>query len=310
MLLLFNSDNCNTSIVNFHRSCPNPDCSYDLCLTCCWEIRKGLQPGGNEADSSHQQSVESLHGQGTYLDGQVSANAKGLGCETQASHIEDKDAADMSCDFPDWRAECDGRIPCPPKARGGCGTEMLVLKRIFEANLVEELIKNAEELTINYQSPDIGFGQGCSLCHSNSSTENGVKDFEVRKAADREKSNDNFLYCPNALDLRDGEIEHFQMHWMRGEPVIVRNILEKTSGLSWEPMVMWRAFRGAEKIIKEEAHRVKAIDCFDWCEVRILFSIIVDFACLQIPTFCPPYSVQFPASLLGLTFFYMLYQTE
>ncbi|VFQ77344.1 unnamed protein product [Cuscuta campestris] len=37
-------DNCNTSIVDLHRTCPS--CSYDLCLTCCHEIRDGcLQKG-------------------------------------------------------------------------------------------------------------------------------------------------------------------------------------------------------------------------------------------------------------------------
>jgi hypothetical protein len=30
---------------------------------------------------------------------------------------------------------------------------------------------------------------------------------------------------------------------------------------------MWRAFRGARKILKEEAVTFKAIDCLDWCEV-------------------------------------------
>lgn len=32
-------NNCNTSIVDLHRTCPS--CSYDLCLTCCQEIREG-----------------------------------------------------------------------------------------------------------------------------------------------------------------------------------------------------------------------------------------------------------------------------
>ncbi|GMH08890.1 hypothetical protein Nepgr_010730 [Nepenthes gracilis] len=59
------------------------------------------------------------------------------------------------------------------------------------------------------------------------------------------------------------------MHWMRGEPIIVRNVLETASGLSWEPMVMWRAFRGAKKTMKEATLSVKAIDCLDWCEVEI-----------------------------------------
>lgn len=47
------------------------------------------------------------------------------------------------------------------------------------------------------------------------------------------------MYCPNAIDLGDAEFEHFQMHWRKGEPVIVKNALEKASGLSWEPMLCW-----------------------------------------------------------------------
>ncbi|KAJ6340646.1 hypothetical protein OIU77_008415 [Salix suchowensis] len=262
-------DNCSTSIVNFHRSCPNPDCSYDLCLTCCSELRIGFKPGGNEAEFSHQQFFERVDSQGALVHDQITENEKGVGCKIQVSDLESKCTADMSCKFPDWIAENDGRIPCPPKELGGCGTEILTLRRIFDASFVENMIKSAEELTLNYQSPDIRLCEECYLCHPTSSTEKGSKDFAVRKAAYRENSDDNFLYCPNALQLCDDDFEHFQLHWMRGEPVIVRHALERTSGLSWEPMVMWRAFKGAEKIIKEEAHRVKAIDCLDWCEVQV-----------------------------------------
>ncbi|KAJ4850805.1 hypothetical protein Tsubulata_009800 [Turnera subulata] len=226
-------DNCNTSIVNFHRSCPNPDCSYDLCLTCCWEIREGFRCGGNEVKASYQEQFVKM--------------------------VHDEDP----------NAEMNRRIACPPKAQGGCGTEMLELRRIFEANFVQELINSAEDLTNGHQLQEIGFNRGCSLCDLTSSTKNKRNELEVRKAAHRENTYDNFLYCPNALSLCDNDVEHFQMHWMRGEPVIVRNVLEKASGLSWEPMVMWRAFKGAEKILKEEAHKVKAIDCLDWCEVEI-----------------------------------------
>ncbi|KAF6167489.1 hypothetical protein GIB67_031690, partial [Kingdonia uniflora] len=56
---------------------------------------------------------------------------------------------------------------------------------------------------------------------------------------------------------------------MRGIPVIVRKVLEKTSGLSWEPMVMKRAFRGAKGNLEEEIRNEKVIDCLDWCEVEI-----------------------------------------
>ncbi|CAI9261355.1 unnamed protein product [Lactuca saligna] len=56
------------------------------------------------------------------------------------------------------------------------------------------------------------------------------------------------------------------MHWRRGEPVVVKNVLKKTCGLSWEPMVMMRAFRNAKKRLNEENQCVKAIDCLDWNE--------------------------------------------
>ncbi|XP_028090779.1 lysine-specific demethylase JMJ25-like [Camellia sinensis] len=71
--------------------------------------------------------------------------------------------------------------------------------------------------------------------------------------------------------MEDHDIEHFQQHWRKGEPVIVRNVLDRTSGLSWEPMVMWRALRekGAKGKFKEETTSVKALDCLDWCEVEI-----------------------------------------
>ncbi|CAA2991440.1 lysine-specific demethylase JMJ25-like [Olea europaea subsp. europaea] len=228
-------DNCKTSIVNFHRSCPNPDCSYEICLDCCSELRKGIQPGSIEARTLHVNG--SVH--------------------------------DMSFDFPKWEAKINGSIPCPPKEHGGCGSKDLVLKRIFDANWVDELIRCTEDLTSGIQSTDIEFSQKCFLCLVNHSAQDGITRMEVRQAAQRENSQDNFLYCPNAIDPGDSEFEHFQMHWRRGEPVIVRNTLAKASGLSWEPMVMWRAFRHASKKLKAENYSVKAIDCMDWCEVEI-----------------------------------------
>ncbi|XP_050235634.1 uncharacterized protein LOC126685737 isoform X2 [Mercurialis annua] len=264
-------DNCNTSIVNFHRSCCSASCTYDLCLNCCREIREGVQPGGSEAESSSslRHFAERINGQDAYLNDQKTMNREKNCWEMQVSNTENECNTELPYNFPDWRPETNGQIPCPPKAQGGCGTGMLVLRCVFEANMVKELIKSIEELSTQFKPPDTDFFQGCYLCRPFISTNCRMKDFEVRKAADRKKSNDNFLYCPNALWLIGNEFEHFQMHWMRGEPIIVRNVLEKTSGLSWEPMVMWRALLGAQKILKEEAQRVKAIDCLDWCEVEI-----------------------------------------
>lgn len=229
MVFMFHSDNCNTSIVNFHRSCPNRDCRYDLCLTCCLELRNGL----------HCEDIP------------ASGNEEMVDTPPVTSA---------------WRAEINGRIPCPPRARGGCGTAILSLRRLFEANWVDKLIRNVEELTIKYQPPIVDLSLGCSDCQS---FEEHAAHNSVRKAASRESSHDNFLYSPGAVEMGDTEFEHFQRHWIRGEPVIVRNVFEKASGLSWNPMVMWRAFRGAKKILKEESTTFKAIDCLDWCEVHV-----------------------------------------
>jgi lysine-specific demethylase 3 len=157
------------------------------------------------------------------------------------------------------------------------------LKRRFKANWVIKLLQNAEDLSSNYKSPDVDLSQGCCTCQSNISWGNNNKISNVRLAAFRENSNDNFLYCLEDVNKADDEINHFQRHWMSGEPVIVRNVLEKTSGLSWEPMVMWRAFRetGGNVKFKDETRSVKATDCLDWCEVGYLTNLVILVKILQ-----------------------------
>ncbi|EFH69625.1 hypothetical protein ARALYDRAFT_890022 [Arabidopsis lyrata subsp. lyrata] len=51
------------------------------------------------------------------------------------------------------------------------------------------------------------------------------------KAACREGSEDNYLYCPSVRDVQKDDLKHFQHHWVKGEPVVVRNALEVTPGL-------------------------------------------------------------------------------
>ncbi|KAL5572124.1 hypothetical protein UlMin_021721 [Ulmus minor] len=264
-------DNCNTSIVGFYRSCPSPSCSYDLCLTCCQELREDRQPGGHEAETSHQNFVESGQSQVTDNGGSNIKQNKRSGWESQVGPAGTYVSNNMSHHFPGWNANNEGSIPCPPKGRGGCGTALLELKRIFKANWAKKLLENAEELTKNFKLQDFNSSLGCSLCHPSGSGKNSNGQSELRLVASRKNGHDNFLYCPSAIDIDDNEIDHFQTHWMRGEPVIVRNVLDKTSGLSWEPMVMWRAFRetGGNVKFKEETRSVKAVDCLDWCEVEI-----------------------------------------
>ncbi|KAG0500131.1 hypothetical protein HPP92_000203 [Vanilla planifolia] len=171
-----------------------------------------------------------------------------------------------------WRAHDDGSIPCPPKVFGGCGNSLLELKQIFPKNLLPEL----EELAQTIVGPECSLPEsymlGSCSCFIASGKEEYIND-SIRKAASRENSDDNYLYCPNTRHISKEDVEHFQKHWVKGEPVIVRNVLDLASGLSWEPMVMWRALREKKvKKVKSENFEVKAIDCLDWCEVEINIS--------------------------------------
>lgn len=84
-----------------------------------------------------------------------------------------------------------------------------------------------------------------------------------------ESPNDNYIYCPAARDVKNGGLDHFQHHWLKGRPVIVCDVLELTSGLSWEPMVMWRALREQKGETKKERLFVKALECLTWSEIEV-----------------------------------------
>ncbi|XP_019172118.1 PREDICTED: uncharacterized protein LOC109167549 isoform X2 [Ipomoea nil] len=249
-------DNCSTSIVDLHRNCPI--CSYDLCLSCCREIREGCLQGGNE-----EVMVQYLDREKPYLHGDIShSHVRG-----SSELCNDSAAEDQASKLPKWKARENGEIPCPPNGRGGCGHDRLELKHFFAENWASDTMKRVENLVeINAFSNETQVPKEQCPCFR-FDTDHGAKN--IRKSASREDSSDNYLYCPSASDIENGDLEHFQRHWIMGEPVIVRDVLESTSGLSWEPMVMWRAFRKIS--IKEGTSdlEVTAIDCLDWCEVGI-----------------------------------------
>jgi lysine-specific demethylase 3 len=163
-------------------------------------------------------------------------------------------------------ADSEGNIPCP-KANNKCDHGYLELRSIFQPNRISELVRKAKELaeTIKLQEEEEPFDNRCSCLKSVRDTED--IHINTREAAFCEDSSRNILYCPRAIDLNYEGLRHFQWHWRKGEPVIVSNVLECTSGLSWEPLVMWRAFRQRRKSKNNSLYDVKAIDCLDWCEV-------------------------------------------
>ncbi|GAB2292144.1 hypothetical protein Dimus_026395 [Dionaea muscipula] len=169
-----------------------------------------------------------------------------------------------------WKANEDGSIPCPPPELGGCGGGVLELSRMISFD-VSRLVNTAKALVSSCKD-EYGYEIAARCCSCTSSVDDSIGcGGSSRKAASRDDSSDNCLYCPAATDIQPADLKHFQWHWSRAEPVIVRDVLQTTSGLSWEPMVMWRAFRQLKHAqLKQSRHLdVKAIDCLDWCELDI-----------------------------------------
>ncbi|XP_052308474.1 lysine-specific demethylase JMJ28 isoform X3 [Populus trichocarpa] len=249
-------NNCKASIVDFHRTCP--DCSYSLCLSCCQDIFHGSLHG----------SVKGLlckcpNGRKACISGKQLSEMKSL-CATKLSYGSRFLGSTFSpCQ---GAAHCNGSIPCPPREFGGCGGSLLDLSCIFPLSWTKELEVSAEELVGCYELPEtLDVCSSCSLCVGLDCETNGIE--QLQEAAAREDSSDNLLYYPTIMDIRGDNLEHFQKHWGRGQPVIVRNVLQSTSDVSWDPMVMFCNY------LKNNAARSQngqATDCLDWFEVNIL----------------------------------------
>ncbi|KAL7163015.1 hypothetical protein ACSBR2_039170 [Camellia fascicularis] len=289
---------CKTFIVDFHRSCPN--CSYLLCLTCCREIRDGHLPGGGKEIifryidngrsylhggdafpvSSRKGVIQHSEGnkqqQGRRNKGGEEAKKGKKGKKKQIEREGgdlDISVGTSSTDHEkstyEWKTNKNGSLRCPTKKMGGCGRHLLELKCLFFEDWVSDLLKKAEDIAKMhnlYVMPRTSL-QRCSCFNSLGVINLGSG--KSCKASCQENSNDNYLFCPSARDIQHADLKHFQQHWVKGEPVIVSDVLEHTSGLSWEPMVMWRAFRQMKHSQHSQYLDVVAIDCLDWSEVKI-----------------------------------------
>ncbi|KAG1327065.1 lysine-specific demethylase JMJ25 [Cocos nucifera] len=241
-------NNCRTSIFDLHRSCQS--CSYELCLSCCKEIREN-----NLRGSCEEVTLNYPNRGKAYVHG-------GDPLPETAHRIE------MS--VPDhwtrlavmWKSHSSGSIPCPPTEFGGCGASLLDLMHMLPENWLLDLEARAKCLARKFGFPQ---QRGISVKVKCSCSCSGNKN--SRKAASRENSADNYLYCPLSNDIKQDDLKHFQRHWIKGEPVIVRQVLEQMSQLSWEPALMWRAIRGSKA--SPELSQLKAIDCLACCEVEI-----------------------------------------
>ncbi len=135
------SDNCKTSIVDYHRNWSG--CDYDLCLTCSHELRLGHQPGGDQSESTQQklQLQDDIKGADT-----MEVNA-------------------VPAPLPWWEAGQGGRIPCPPKSQGGCGgLHTLQLKTLFEPDWLAKLTTDAANIAATCHNLKEQDSMHCSIC--------------------------------------------------------------------------------------------------------------------------------------------------
>ncbi|XP_074326963.1 lysine-specific demethylase JMJ29-like isoform X3 [Apium graveolens] len=235
-------------------SCAN--CLYDLCFICCRELRDCSLHGSQE-----KVIMQHINPGMAYMHGKKTSpfsNSR----ETKCTPAKTEDICHSKSES-DWKIDEHGNIFCPPESMGGCGQGVLVLKQVLPDNWVLSMLAKAEELYEFYKLKDMpNIEKWCSC--SNLSCDNVVKENTI-KAASRHNSDDNYLYYPSAMDIQAGDSKHFQAHWSKGEPVIVSNVLDTTSGLSWEPEVMSRAIQE----MKSQPVYGIALNCFDWCEVKL-----------------------------------------
>lgn len=254
---------CKTSIYDFHRSCKH--CHYDLCLICCRELRKGEIPGGEE--------VETMQYEDRGKDYIFGKNCQSMDENQRVSATRQMDSPNdgsIPCPLIPWKANSDGSIPCPPKEMEGCGCSVLDLKCMLPEKVYAELEDRADKVMRSeiFAKAAVSRSDKCPCFDHSGKIRTDVR--TLRESANREDSSDNYLYCPSATELQEDDLLHFQMHWAKGEPVIVSDVLHLTSGLSWEPMVMWRALREkAQSRAADEHFAVRAVDCLDLCEVEI-----------------------------------------
>nr|POE80422.1 lysine-specific demethylase jmj25 [Quercus suber] len=252
-----NCCNCKTSIVDLHRSCPN--CSYNLCLSCCKDFCCGSFTGRIDTFIS-----KNSNGRKACISGDKQLSLKKLAKQNSGTYLS------SSASLSDWKAcNANGRISCPPAEFGGCGDSFLDLRCVFSLSWIKELEVSAEEIVCSYEVPEaFDTSSCCSVCLDIDHKADGIE--HLQEAAAREDSIDNYLYYPTLLDVHNDKLEHFQKHWGRGHPVIVRNVLQSASDLNWDPVVMFCTYL-EQSIARYENNKdfLEATNCLDWCEVEI-----------------------------------------
>ncbi|GER31661.1 transcription factor jumonji (jmjC)domain-containing protein [Striga asiatica] len=229
---------CKASIVDYHRTCTS--CSYNLCLNCCWEVSPHTVYGSFTLRSCKKRKISSSNDE----------------LPSEKNNITRQN----------WEAEENGKIPCPPTDIGGCGKNTLDLRCVFPFDWCRDLEVKAEEILCEYQfTENSNASPCCSLCNNGESKLH--REFNRKIGI----SGNNYLYCRAVKDLHQEKLEHFQSHWVKGQPVIIRNVLSGgPTGLCWDPVNMLCLYlENKSSESRDDEDGSKGRKCVDWCEVEI-----------------------------------------
>ncbi|KAI7736283.1 hypothetical protein M8C21_022733, partial [Ambrosia artemisiifolia] len=155
-----------------------------------------------------------------------------------------------------WKTNEDGGIECPPKNLGGCGDGVLGLFCHPPINWTKDIEKSAKEIVCNpkYTTFFDFDSSHCGLCDGNDKNEG---ESEINKG----------LYFSIKEDLGDKNLGHFTKHWVRGQPLIIQDVIKSDVELSWDPLFMF--FTYLDKSVKSRNDKeVKLKNCLDWCDVE------------------------------------------
>ncbi|CAN6913917.1 unnamed protein product [Brassica oleracea] len=141
----------------------------------------------------------------------------------------------------------------------------LSLRTLFSLELTSKLEISAEEIVSCYELPEtLDKHLACPFClgkeKPSTSCDSRLKEASRR----REDTTNNFLYYPTVMDLQQNNLEHFQTHWSKGHPVIVRRLLKRSSSLNWDPIALFCSY-----LKKSNSKTSNTTDGMDWFEVHI-----------------------------------------
>ncbi|KAL5066329.1 hypothetical protein RYX36_028066 [Vicia faba] len=224
-------DYCATSIIDLHRSCPS--CSFELCLKCCQEVRDGsITPRAEMKFPYVNRGYDYMHG----------GDPLPMSCDLETSNGHPEISTK-------WNAKADGSISCALKEMGGCGSSVLELRRSLPHRWMSDLEGKAHNMLKNWETEQTTLQREGAVSNYNSGKKESFSE---------------------SRDILKQGMSLFQKHWANGEPIIVRDVLKQGTGLSWEPMVMWRALcDNVGSVMSSKMSDVKAIDCMANCEVEI-----------------------------------------